>query len=122
MLAAKAVEQRLASGEEMVIAAPALVESYAVLTRFPPPYRLAPSDALALLESNFIDGARVITLDGKGYRALLRHAPTEGIVGGRTYDAVIATCALQAKATVLLTFNQRHFAAFAEKGLTIAVP
>src|SRR5713101_1797235 len=102
--AAEEIEQRLSHGEEMIVAAPALVEAYAVLTRLPPPHRLSPTDALTLLEGNFLDVPKVIALDGKSYRALLRQAPDTGIAGGRTYDAVIAACVAQAKATTLLTF------------------
>lgn len=116
------IERRLRRGEEMIVAAPALVESYAVLTHLPPPHRLAPAEASALLEANFISTARIIALDGKSYRALLRRAPQERIVGERTYDAVIATCATQAKVAALLTFNHRHFSSVAENGLAVIVP
>ena len=106
----------------MIAAAPALVEAYAVLTRLPSPYRLSPSDALALLEGNFISTTKIAVLDGKSYRTLLRQAPANGIVGGKTYDAVIASCALQAKVATLLTFNEQHFASFRAKGIKVVVP
>lgn len=120
--AIEAVEERLDRGEEMIVAAPALVEVYAVLTRLPPPYRLSTTDALALLEDNFMNALKIVALDGKSYRTLLRQAPRENIAGGRTYDAVIAACALQTKATALLIFNERHFLPFVVKGLNIVVP
>ncbi len=106
----------------MVMAAPALVEAYAVLTRLPPPYRLSPADTLTLLEANFMSASRIVALDGKSYRTLLRRAPDEGIAGGRTYDAVIAACFFKAKAAVLLTFNESHFLSFVDKGIEIIVP
>ena len=93
----------------MIVAAPALVESYAVLTRLPAPHRLSPRDALDVLEANFIRAGKIVALDGASYRALLRRAPEEGVVGGRTYDAVIAACADKARAAALLTFNEDHF-------------
>ena len=105
-----------------MVAAPALVEAYAVLTRLPPPHRLSPADALALLEADFIHPAKIITLDKRAYGVLLRRAPRDGIVGGRTYDAVIAACALKGKVAVILTFNENHFLPFAEWGLEIVVP
>ncbi len=120
--AAGAIEARLARAERMHLAAPALVEAYAVLTRLPPPYRLAPSDALALLETSFIAPGRIIALAARAYRNLLRSAPAEGHAGGRLYDAVIAHCALAAKVSTLLTFNERHFGSFAGRGLDIVVP
>lgn len=115
------LERRFSQGEEMIVAAPALVEAYAVLTRLPSPYRLASSDAFALLEANFM-GTKIIALDGKSYRSLLHQASDDRIAGGRIYDAVIAACAFQAKVATLLTFNERHFSAFAEKGIAIVVP
>jgi predicted nucleic acid-binding protein len=44
------------------------------------------------------------------------------VSGGRTYDAVIAACALRARVTTLLTFDEEHFAAYADRGLEIVVP
>lgn len=105
----------------MVVAGPALVEAYAVLTRLPTPHRLSPRDSLALLGANFLR-ARIVALDGNAYRGLLRQAPDNGIAGGQTYDAVIGACALKAKADALLTFNQDHFLSLADKGMEIVVP
>lgn len=106
----------------MLVAGPALIEAYAVLTRLPAPHRLAAADAVALLDSNFIALGRVVALDAGAYRTLVRQAPGDGITGGRTYDAVIAACALKGKATTLLTLNEQHFVQFAAAGLEIVVP
>lgn len=120
--AAAAIERRLAAGEAMLLAGPALVETYAVLTRLPPPHRLSPATSLRLLEENYFAAGQIVTLDGRAYRALLRRAPAEAISGGRVYDAAIADCAVKAKATALLTFNEGHFAPLAQLGLAIVVP
>ncbi|MGH7821496.1 MAG: PIN domain-containing protein [Candidatus Binatia bacterium] len=120
--AAAELERRLARRETMAIAAPALVEAYAVLTRLPAPHRLRSEVALALLEANFIAAGKLVALDARTYRALLREAPRAEIRGGRTYDAVIAACALRAKVGALLTFNEQHFLAFADRGMRIVVP
>lgn len=106
----------------MITAAHALAEAYAVLTRFPAPYRLSPADALALLDGNFMAHARVVALSANGYRQLLRRAADQGIAGGRIYDRVIAACALRAKATAFLTFNADHFAELAADGLEVVTP
>ena len=116
------IARRLRQAEPMVVAAPALVETYAVLTRLPAPHRLSPADALTLLEANFMQAGSIVALDGKSYRALLRRAPDDGIAGGQIYDAVIAACALRIKGTTLLTFNASHFLAFSQRGLEIVVP
>jgi predicted nucleic acid-binding protein len=118
--AAAEIEQRLAAGEKMATAAHAAAEAYAVLTRLPSPHRLSPADALALIDSNFLDGA--VALDATAYRALLRRAAADGTSGGRTYDAIIAECALRAKADTMLTFNARHFAGLEAAGVKVVVP
>lgn len=51
--AVRALEARLAGGDTLVVAASALIETYAVLTRLPPPHRLAPGDAGTLVHANF---------------------------------------------------------------------
>ena len=116
------IERRLRDAETLLVAAPALVETYSVLTRLPPPHRLSPADALTLLEENFMSTGKIVALDARSYRALLRRAPRNGVAGGRTYDAIIAECARRAKDTTLLTFNMSHFLPFAGRGLEIVMP
>jgi predicted nucleic acid-binding protein len=120
--AASEIERRMEMGEPMILAAPAVVESYAVLTRLPPPHRISPGDALALLEAGFMDVGRTLALEADGYRTLLRAAPEAGIAGGRTYDAVIAACAVAGSAETLLTFNAAHFSSLPLSGVEIVVP
>lgn len=120
--AAGEIEKRLATGQKMAVDAHALVEAYAVLTRLPPPHRLAPEDAYAVLEGSFITGRRIISLAAAGTTALLRTLAREGVAGGQTYDAVIAASARRAKASALLTFNTAHFEPFGGDALEITVP
>jgi predicted nucleic acid-binding protein len=80
-----------------------------VLTRLPAPHRLAPADAWALVHANFVESASVIALSGRAHVRLLRGLATQGISGGRSYDAIIAACARQGRVDALLTFNPRHF-------------
>ncbi len=119
--AIEAIEGRLSRRERMVVAAPALVETYAVLTRLPAPHRLPPEVALRLVEENFLRASGV-ALDAHGYRSLLRGAPSAGVSGGRTYDAVIAQCARRARIGTLLTFDAAHFAPLGGPDLAIVVP
>ncbi len=108
--AAAEIEGRLTRGERLAVAAHAIVEAYAVLTRLPAPHRLAPADAWTLVRTNFVDHATVVSLTGAAYVALMGQLAAAGVCGGRCYDAVIAACAERAGAEALLTFNPRHFA------------
>ncbi len=119
--AASEIERRLEAGERLAVAAHALAEAYSVLTRFPAPYRLAPGDAWELLRVNFCDPGTVVTLTTRQHVAVLAGLARAGIGGGRTYDAVIAECAVRAGSTALLTFNPRHFDP-PPQGLQIIVP
>ena len=117
-----AVEGRLEAGARLALAAPALVETYSVLTRLPAPQRLSPADALDLLSQNFEAKADSVALAADEYWSLLRGAPTIAVYGGRIYDAVIAACARKAKARELLTLNLKHFESFADASLLITSP
>lgn len=116
------VETRLARGERLVSAAHALLETYSVLTRLPPPHRLAAEDARTLIWRNFIEGVRLVPPDARIYRSLLRDAPDRGVVGGRAYDDLLARCAAKAKVTALLTLDERHFHDLVGRGLALVVP
>jgi predicted nucleic acid-binding protein len=108
-VASAELEVRLARGEQMSISVQALTETYAVLTRLPASYRLSPAAAWELLEFYLLDQANVFALEPVAHVALLRDLAKQGLGGGRTYDAIIGECARQAGASVLLTFNRRHF-------------
>lgn len=107
----------------MVVAAPTLIESYAVLTRLPPPHRLSPDQVVALLEGNFLGPeVEAVTLTVAEYRRLVREGPARGLAGGRTYDAVIVACAVAARVDALLTFNERQFRPLADNRIPVVVP
>lgn len=106
----------------MLLAAPALMEAYSVLTRLPPPYRISPAESLRLLEANFVAAGEILAPDADDYLALMRRCAAEGIQGGQVYDAVIAACARRAQPITLLTFNERHFQPFSAWGLAVAAP
>lgn len=115
------IRHRLERGDRLAVSAHALAETYAVLTRLPPPRRLTTADAWALLEANFVRDRSIVALDSAACITLLRQLAMQRVGGGRTYDAMIAACARQSKATTLLTFNRRHFDPPPE-GVTVVEP
>jgi len=52
---------------------------------------------------------RIIALDEEEYCSMIADAANEGLVGGIVYDALIARCAIKAKATTIYTWNLDHF-------------
>src|SRR5258705_11878977 len=88
----KEMNHRNQSGYASVLAAHSLVETFAVLTRIPYPYRLSEKDTWELLNANF-SKTRVVALTSTQYWAALKTCRDSGISGGQIYDAVIAACA-----------------------------
>ncbi len=117
----KEMNQRARSGDGIALAGHTLMETFAVLTRLPYPFRLSEQDAFKLLEQNFAKTS-IVTLTSAQYWRVLKECIYNNISGGQTYDAVIAACARKAKASVLLTWNQKHFAAFEDKDLRVEAP
>ena len=108
-IARNELRRRLDDGEHMVLAAHSLLECYSVLTRLPGPLRMAPGAVLELIKTNFIDRGTVVGLSAEQYLELLTGVGAAGVVGGRTYDALIARCSDVSRVDELLTFNVRHF-------------
>ncbi|SRX93918.1 hypothetical protein [Frankia symbiont of Datisca glomerata] [Mycobacterium shimoidei] len=82
----------------------AAVETYSVLTRLPPPHRVAPVAVHAYLAD--VTSRDYLTLDARSYRVLIDRLAENGITGGATYDALVGLTSKAAGAT-LLTRDQR---------------
>ena len=82
----------------------ALLESYSVLTRLPPPHRASPVTATTFLGARFAEPP--LGLPPVEHRKLVETAAKGGLAGGSIYDALIAWTAKQADAT-LLTRDRR---------------
>lgn len=85
------------------------LEFYAVATRLPEELRLAPVDALQLLEEEVLGRLEVVDLPADRRLLFLRSAVAERVAGGRLYDAHIAEIARLSGSEVIITDNVRHF-------------
>ena len=119
--AAGALEAMACQRRRLVLAAPVLLETYAVLTRLPPPHRLSPDSARELMRGN-LAGRRTVALDARGYWHLIDRAAVGGVAGGRTYDALIVACAIRAGVERLLTLNRGDFEALVPEGIVVDCP
>ena len=113
------MERRAAGGEELFLAAHSLAETYAVLTRLPSPHRLRAADALSVIEANW-GRNDVVHLTGRETWRAIVEAEGRGLVGGQTYDVMIAMAALKGKASTLVTWNLRNFASFEDQMAVVA--
>lgn len=117
-----ALGDRLDAGGSLVLAAHGLVECYSVLTRLPPPHRIAPSVAAELLERSFARRVRVVALPIREHWDLVRTAPALGVAGGRTYDAVIARSVARGGVSEILTLNPSHFEGLLGEEIEVVSP
>jgi predicted nucleic acid-binding protein len=98
------------------------LEFFSVATRLPPEYRIAPADAVVLLQGEVFARMAVHDLPAADRLAMLQAAARETIVGGRIYDTHIAEVARAGGATVVVTDNRRHFLSALRYGLRVETP
>jgi len=89
-------------------AAHSLAEVYATVTRLPGKHRMSGEQALFFLEE-IEERLAIVSLDSGEYLKVIRRAAAAGIVGGTIYDALLAGCAIKAKAETIYTWDERHF-------------
>jgi predicted nucleic acid-binding protein len=86
-----------------------LVEVYSTLTRMPGKHRISAEQAMLFI-SSIRERLALITLAGDEYADALQASAALGIVGGGIYDAMLAHCAIKAKAETIYSWNSRHYA------------
>ena len=112
---------------EKRVAAPATawhccLEFFSVATRLPPEFRVAPSDAVTLLQEEVFGRMAVHDLPARDRLPMLQAAARDAIAGGRVYDAHIADVARAAGATVVVTDNRRHFLSALRYDMRVETP
>ena len=100
----------------------AILECFSVLTRLPAPYRSLPETVKLVLERTLSRTAVIPALGPEGVWSAIDMLSRLGLGGGRVYDAAIAQCVSDAGATVLLTWNTKHFLPIARAGLDVKEP
>ena len=95
--------------EGAAIPAHALLETYSVLTGFPPPHRASAEIVDAWIEDRFPNVLPPPSVDEQ--RGLVRTLARAGRIGGAVYDALVALTARVAGAT-LVTADRRALAVY----------
>lgn len=106
--AMRSLQRALEDPEKIVVPVHSVVETYAVITRIPPPHRMAPADAESLLRKTFAS-IKLAPLSSRSLWPLLGALAGAELGGGITYDAIILRSAEDAGATVLLTLNPEDY-------------
>ena len=94
---------------EMIVASHTIAELYAVLSTLPVKPRISPLTARKLIIENIESISKIISLTPGEYKSVIKQISDLGLVGGITYDALIAKVAEKSKADRLLTLNPDHF-------------
>jgi predicted nucleic acid-binding protein len=89
-------------------AAHSLVEVYSTLTRMPGKHRISAEQTMLFIGS-IRERLSIVALTGDEYADALQAASALYIVGGGIYDAILAQCALKAKAATIYSWNTRHY-------------
>jgi predicted nucleic acid-binding protein len=118
--ASAALEAALAR-KALVLPAPVLVESYAILTSLPAQHRLGHPEAFHVLRSSF-SSARIVGPRTRDTWSQLRRWSVEATGGGDTYDAAIVDAAVEAGAKTLLTFRVKELERLAGTSIGIVEP
>jgi predicted nucleic acid-binding protein len=93
---------------DVAIAAHSLAELYATITAVPKPWRFSAAEAdeaVARVAQRFLP----VTAGLTDYLLAIRGVSDLGLTSGTVYDALIAQCAIQCEATVIYTWNVKHF-------------
>jgi predicted nucleic acid-binding protein len=98
------------------------LEFYSVATRLPPEFRLAPSDAMLLIEQEIFARFAIHGLPPADRLRFFKNAAKDNTAGGRIYDAHIAEIARASGAALIITDNRRHFLASLRHGLRVETP
>lgn len=95
-------------------AAHSLFEVYSVLTRMPGKHRISGEQAMLFI-GDITERLTIVALAADEYAKTLQTFANLGVVGGTIYDALLAGCALKARAETIFTWNLRHFAQLGPK-------
>lgn len=99
----------------IVLSGHALVETFAVLTRLPGDARVAPSDAVTLIDENF---AEPVLLPPRVAQIAHRLLAEAAISGGAAYDGLVALAARE-HGVSLATRDARARATYEALGVTV---
>jgi predicted nucleic acid-binding protein len=80
------------------------LEVYSVLTRLPPPHRVAPGVVRDFLAARF--SGPFLRLSPRGYKSFLLGLPERQVAGGAAYDALVAATVAASEAE-LVTCDRR---------------
>ena len=103
------LKQAKANDFELIVAGHTVAELYAVLSTLPVKPRISPPVAWRLIHENIEAVGKIVSLTAAEYSSTIKKISEMGLIGGITYDALIAKVAEKSKVERLVTLNPGHF-------------
>ena len=88
-----------------------LAEVYSSLTRMPGKDRISGDQAMLFL-TTIRERLTIVSLGASEYFEAIEEASAADVLGGSIYDAILAHCAIKARAETIYTWNVKHFRLF----------
>lgn len=107
--------------EDRSCGAHSLAEFYAILTRFPNKLSADCNDVLVSIGS-ILEHLSIVALTTDEYVLAIQDAARDGVAGATICDALLARCAIKARADVIYTWNLKHFQQFPEIRSRVRTP
>lgn len=102
--------KRAKAGEfESIVCSHTLAELYAVLPSLPVRPKIAPPDAMRLIEESVRKIFPVVSLTSSDYARVVQSLAERNLPGGIVYDALLSLAARKSHADSLLTLNPKDF-------------
>jgi predicted nucleic acid-binding protein len=112
---------RCLAAHELVVTHHSILEAYAVLTRLPGNLRVTPSEARDLLAASVKPNMTTAEYRPQSIWETMESFVLSSVIGGRSYDAFVASVLRTSGAEAIATLNPKHFAHLVE-GLAIIDP
>ncbi len=103
------LEKALAGEFEMLVAAPTLAETHAVLTALRLSPRIAPALATRMIKENVESPARIVLVTAEDYRAAAQTVAEAAAPAPAIHRAVLIQCAERNQADRLATLHPRDY-------------
>ena len=98
-----------------------LAEIYSVTTGLRAHPRTTAKQAISIIE-RFRKALTIVSLSDDEFLTVIARTAAGGIIGGAIYDALIAECAVKARADLLVTWNVRDFIRFPKVAAIVKTP
>ena len=108
--------------EDRSCGAHSLAEFYATFTRLSEQVQRLDGNEVLVMIGEILERLSVVALTSDEYASTIQDAARDGVAGATICDALLARCAMKARADVIYTWNLKHFQQFPEIRSRVRTP